>query len=111
MHDPDYRTSLNDWNTFVGVLTKKLIEIDELVPELPTKDLVSTSLHARTGVNDFVESPAKLPEAFCACYLLIALLTVYNWQTFRIHRDIRFSPDKTPYKVSLQACLLMRMRY
>lgn len=41
VHDPDYRASLNDWNTFVEVLTQKLIGIDELVPELPIKDIVS----------------------------------------------------------------------
>jgi hypothetical protein len=59
VHDPDYRTSWNDWLTFVESLTEKIIEKDETIPELPPKDLV-----------------------------------------FRIYRDIRFSSDQTPYKVS-----------
>jgi uncharacterized protein (DUF2461 family) len=59
VHDPDYRTSWNDWSTFVESLTEKIIEKDETIPELPPKDLV-----------------------------------------FRIYRDIRFSSDRTPYKVS-----------
>jgi uncharacterized protein (DUF2461 family) len=59
VHDPDYRTSWNDWLTFVESLTEKIMEKDETIPELPPKDLV-----------------------------------------FRIYRDIRFSSDPTPYKVS-----------
>lgn len=59
VHDPDYRTSWNDWLTFVESLTEKIIEKDETIPELPPKDLI-----------------------------------------FRIYRDIRFSSDPTPYKVS-----------
>ena len=44
VHDPDYRASLDDWNSFVDVLTQKLIGIDDLIPELPTKDIVSALL-------------------------------------------------------------------
>ena len=40
MHDPDYRTSWNDWTTFVESLTEKIAEKDETIPELPPKDLV-----------------------------------------------------------------------
>jgi uncharacterized protein (DUF2461 family) len=40
VHDPDYRTSWNDWSTFVESLTEKIIEKDETIPELPPKDLV-----------------------------------------------------------------------
>ncbi|KAI9760581.1 MAG: hypothetical protein M4579_001550 [Chaenotheca gracillima] len=57
MHDPDFRTSEKDFDSFVGVLTEKIIEKDETIPELPVKDI-----------------------------------------KFRIYRDIRFSPDPTPYK-------------
>src|SRR5947209_18098066 len=64
-HDPDYRTSWNDWLTFVESLTEKIIEKDETIPELPPKDLV-----------------------------------------FRIYRDIRFSYDPTPYKVSTSFLVL-----
>lgn len=62
MHDADYRQSKKDFDSFVEVLTEKVIEKDETVPELPPKDL-----------------------------------------TFRIYRDIRFSPDPTPYKTHFSA--------
>jgi uncharacterized protein (DUF2461 family) len=59
VHDPEYRRSLKDWESFVETLTDKIIEADETIPELPLKDVI-----------------------------------------FRIYRDIRFSKDPTPYKVS-----------
>ena len=62
MHDPDYRQSKKDWDSFVESLTEKIIEKDDTIPELPAKDL-----------------------------------------TFRIYRDIRFSPDPTPYKTHFSA--------
>jgi hypothetical protein len=40
VHDPDYRQSLQDFNTFLEKLTEKVIEIDETIPELPVKDIV-----------------------------------------------------------------------
>ena len=40
MHDPDYRQSWNDWQSFVATLSEKIAEVDETVPELPPKDLV-----------------------------------------------------------------------
>ncbi|KAL4793997.1 hypothetical protein BDV19DRAFT_365766 [Aspergillus venezuelensis] len=61
-HDPDYRTSKKDWETFVEALTEKITEKDSTIPELPAKDLV-----------------------------------------FRIHRDIRFSKNPTPYKTHFSA--------
>ncbi|KAL4898821.1 hypothetical protein BDV59DRAFT_10569 [Aspergillus ambiguus] len=61
-HDPDYRASKKDWETFVESFTEKVSEIDSTIPELPAKDLV-----------------------------------------FRIHRDIRFSKDPTPYKTHFSA--------
>ncbi|KAK8166428.1 hypothetical protein IWX90DRAFT_212832 [Phyllosticta citrichinensis] len=62
MHDPDYRQSLKDFNSFVEHLTEKVIQADDTVPELPIKDVV-----------------------------------------FRIHRDIRFTSDPTPYKTLFSA--------
>ncbi|CAD0098745.1 unnamed protein product [Aureobasidium mustum] len=41
MHDADYRSSLKDWNTFVESLTEELTKIDDTIPELPLKDVVS----------------------------------------------------------------------
>ncbi|KAI0968249.1 hypothetical protein F4678DRAFT_443759 [Xylaria arbuscula] len=40
MHDPEYRRSLKDWESFVGTLTEKIIEADETIPELPLKDVI-----------------------------------------------------------------------
>jgi hypothetical protein len=39
--DADYRSSLKDWNSFVESLTEELTKIDDTVPELPLKDVVS----------------------------------------------------------------------
>jgi len=41
VHDADFRASERDWHSFVEKLTEKLIEIDDTVPELPVKDIVS----------------------------------------------------------------------
>lgn len=41
MHDADYRQSQKDFNSFVESLTEKIIEKDETIPELPSKDLVN----------------------------------------------------------------------
>ena len=62
LHDKDFRQSEKDWRSFVEVLTEKLIEKDETIPELPFKDVV-----------------------------------------LRIYRDVRFSPDQTPYKTHFSA--------
>jgi hypothetical protein len=43
VHDPDYRAALQDFTTFTEQVTQKVIEADETVPELPVKDVVSTS--------------------------------------------------------------------
>ncbi|KAI0187566.1 hypothetical protein EV127DRAFT_369327 [Xylaria flabelliformis] len=40
MHDPEYRRSLKDWESFVETLTEKIIEADETIPELPLKDVI-----------------------------------------------------------------------
>jgi uncharacterized protein (TIGR02453 family) len=39
MHDPDFRQSWKDWESFIDALTPKISEADETVPELPAKDL------------------------------------------------------------------------
>lgn len=41
VHDPDYRTSWKDWESFVESVTERISELDETIPELPPKDLVS----------------------------------------------------------------------
>ena len=43
MHDPDYRAALQDFTTFTEKVSEKIIEVDELIPELPVKDVVSTT--------------------------------------------------------------------
>jgi hypothetical protein len=44
VHDPDYRQSWKDWESFVEALTEKITEIDDTVPELPPKDLVCSTI-------------------------------------------------------------------
>lgn len=41
VHDPDYRASQKDFNSFLEVLTQNVVEADDTVPELPVKDIVS----------------------------------------------------------------------
>lgn len=41
MHDADFRQSERDWHSFVGALTERLMGIDDTIPELPVKDVVS----------------------------------------------------------------------
>jgi hypothetical protein len=77
VHDPDYRTAQKDWASFVESLTQKIIEVDETVPELPVKDVVS-----QRSTNAILIS----------CELIQSKI-------FRIYRDVRFSSDPTPYKV------------
>jgi hypothetical protein len=77
VHDPDYRASLQDFTTFLDFLTQKVIEVDETIPELPVKDIVRFQTAHRRNIQS------------------LTLL-----QIFRIYRDIRFSSDPTPYKVS-----------
>jgi len=43
VHDPDFRQAEKDWFSFVGAITERLVEIDDTVPELPVKDVVSCS--------------------------------------------------------------------
>ena len=49
MHDPDYRQSWSDWQSFVEALTEKITELDETIPELPPKDLVWAGTSALHG--------------------------------------------------------------
>ncbi|KAI4126157.1 MAG: hypothetical protein LQ338_003897 [Usnochroma carphineum] len=44
VHDADYRQSKKDWDAFVEKMTERMTEIDETIPELPAKDLVSIAV-------------------------------------------------------------------
>jgi hypothetical protein len=44
VHDPDYRVAVQDFNDFIGKLSDRIIKIDETIPELPVKDIVSAIL-------------------------------------------------------------------
>ncbi|KAL9008400.1 MAG: hypothetical protein Q9173_006471 [Seirophora scorigena] len=83
IHDADYRQSKKDWDAFVEKMTEKMTEIDETIPELPAKDLVRIDIQA--------SCPNPMYEVN------------NNDQTFRIYRDVRFSPDQTPYKTHFAA--------
>lgn len=40
LHDPDYRTSWNDFMAFLEPLQQRILEVDETIPELPLKDVL-----------------------------------------------------------------------
>ncbi|KAH7075609.1 hypothetical protein BKA63DRAFT_533264 [Paraphoma chrysanthemicola] len=40
LHDPDYRAAFADFSTFVEKVSDKIVEADELIPELPVKDVI-----------------------------------------------------------------------
>ena len=79
VHDADFRASEKDFDSFAAVLTEEIMKKDETIPELPVKDIVRLSPYLASNAAHF--------------------LTLFA-QKFRIYRDIRFSPDPTPYKVS-----------
>jgi hypothetical protein len=39
-HDGEFRRAFRDWESFVNVTTTTMTEVDETVPELPSKDIV-----------------------------------------------------------------------
>jgi len=43
VNDPDYRAALKDFNTFIETLQQRVIELDETIPDLPSKDVVRTN--------------------------------------------------------------------
>lgn len=49
VHDPDYRVALDDFTKFLEVLSEKVSEVDETVPELPVKDIVSPAAEPYYG--------------------------------------------------------------
>lgn len=49
VHDPDYRVAVQDFNEFIGKLSETIIEIDETIPELPVKDIVSNIQRPRAS--------------------------------------------------------------
>jgi hypothetical protein len=51
VHDLEFRQAERDWHSFVTALTEKLIEIDDSIPELPVKDLVSPT-HIRCTMHE-----------------------------------------------------------
>lgn len=51
MHDADYRQSKKDFDAFVEKMTDRMTEIDETIPELPPKDLVSQLNHMMSLLN------------------------------------------------------------
>ena len=79
-HDQDFRTAEEDFSSFLEVLSQQIMEKDDTIPELPIKDIVRIPNKLRRWLSSLTDWPGK---------------------KFRIYRDIRFSPDPTPYKVRL----------
>ena len=78
-----------------AALTERLVEIDDTVPELPVKDIVSCSPRR---VHNNASSPQKCTRLSDGHLINSLTLTA---QIFRIYRDVRFSKDPTPYKVAI----------
>lgn len=56
VNDADFRQSEKDWHALVDKVTERLIEIDDTVPELPVKDVVS-----RPDLDDLVDERLGSP--------------------------------------------------
>jgi len=41
VHDAEYRQSEKDWYSFVEKISERLMAVDDTIPELPVKDIVS----------------------------------------------------------------------
>jgi hypothetical protein len=41
VNDAEFRQAERDWYSFVEKITEKLMDIDDTIPELPVKDVVS----------------------------------------------------------------------
>ena len=52
VHDPDYRQALQDFTTFLEKLTEKVTEVDETIPDLPVKDIVSHYPYSRFRLSN-----------------------------------------------------------
>lgn len=52
MHDPDYRASWKDFETFLDAMTQGITTVDETVPELPVKDIVGGLLGVESLSSD-----------------------------------------------------------
>ncbi|KAI9748372.1 MAG: hypothetical protein M1815_003310 [Lichina confinis] len=70
-HDPDFRASEKDFDSFIAVLSEKIVELDETIPELPTKDIPGHSFvggglwHPEAGPlarvrNNISRKPSKI---------------------------------------------------
>jgi hypothetical protein len=94
VHDPDYRAALQDFTTFTGKLSEKVIEVDELIPELPVKDVVSTTHTDASTVLTSDRSIVSTGVYSSQCSIRSNMLN-------RV--DIRFSKDPTPYKTYFSA--------
>ena len=95
MHDPDFRQAERDWFSMAAALTERLVEIDDTVPELPVKDIVSCSPRR---VHNNASSPQKCTRLSDGHLINSLTLTA---QIFRIYRDVRFSKDPAPYNVAI----------
>jgi len=64
VHDAVFRQAEQDWFKFVEKLIERLSEIDETVPELPVKDVVSRAVEGfdvsfcSTDLMDVIRSSA-----------------------------------------------------
>lgn len=68
-NDDEYRRSLKDWSSYIEMLTQKIIEVDETIPELPVKDVVFRIY------RDIRFSKDPTPYKVCAPYATLQINT------------------------------------
>lgn len=73
VHDPDYRVAVQDFNDFIGKLSEKIIEIDETIPELPVKDVVSVIYPAKQNNNHSQRQVYRIYRGTDCMYIVVSL--------------------------------------
>ena len=54
VHDPDYRAAFQDFTTFTEKVSDRIVAADELIPELPVKDVVSRVVFVSSPVTSLI---------------------------------------------------------
>lgn len=90
VHDPDFRQAEKDWHSFVENMTETLITIDDTIPELPIKDVVSVLFWRGSAVQRTVVIMLVKHRSFAYIETFGSLKTQphVSWKIMRLHRAI-----------------------
>jgi len=103
VHDPDYRESWKDWESFVESLTEKISEKDETIPELPTKDLVTTC-PLRCQNAKLIASSRSSGYTAMSDLAAIKLHTKYVFHCYHLPNPMRL--NLTVFSATFLSCLV-----